>query len=311
MLHELKLEIATADRIDFLVSFIKWSGLRILMEQLEAFTGGGGQLRVITTTYMEATDYKAIIELAKLPNTEIKISYDTDRITGGDCAQLAHVERVATVDLMLERLPVPGQYGGPARVGAPLPDGASRPVVRTGSFRIDYAAAGERLGVRARRFDADQVLVVTQNFVDHLGGRGLSLLDERAVNDAVVARVLATGRRVVLRPHPRASAAMWSAAWEADPRVEVWRDEPMVPVEVLLDRAAPPEYVVGASSSCLFYLGELVGLEVRRYPDEQLDVLRAHATPEHRYMLDLAASTLDPLDEPSLVTEDGLVRARR
>lgn len=79
MLHELKLEIATADRIDFLVSFIKWSGLRILMEQLETFTGGGGQLRVITTTYMEATDYKAILELAKLPNTEIKISYDTDR----------------------------------------------------------------------------------------------------------------------------------------------------------------------------------------------------------------------------------------
>lgn len=28
---------------------------------------------------MEATDYKAIIELSKLPNTEIKISYDVDR----------------------------------------------------------------------------------------------------------------------------------------------------------------------------------------------------------------------------------------
>ncbi|MBP1933238.1 superfamily II DNA or RNA helicase [Ammoniphilus resinae] len=79
MMNELKHEIVTANQIDFLVSFIKWSGLRCLMEQLEQFTAIGGQLRVITTTYMEATDYKAIMELAKLPNTEIKISYDIDR----------------------------------------------------------------------------------------------------------------------------------------------------------------------------------------------------------------------------------------
>lgn len=79
MLHELQQEILTADRIDWLVSFVKWSGLRCLMEQLEQFTERGGKLRVITTTYMEATDYKAIQELGKLPNTEIKISYDSDR----------------------------------------------------------------------------------------------------------------------------------------------------------------------------------------------------------------------------------------
>lgn len=79
MLNELKQEIVTADRIEFLVSFIKWSGLRCLMEQLEQFTARGGQLRVITTTYMEATDFKAVLELSKLPNTEIKISYDSSR----------------------------------------------------------------------------------------------------------------------------------------------------------------------------------------------------------------------------------------
>ncbi|MEB3103547.1 DEAD/DEAH box helicase [Ferviditalea candida] len=79
MMHELQREIVTADRIDWLVSFVKWSGLRYLMEQLQQFTNNGGQLRVITTTYMEATDYKAVLELSKLANTEIKISYDTDR----------------------------------------------------------------------------------------------------------------------------------------------------------------------------------------------------------------------------------------
>ncbi|MFD2670942.1 DUF3427 domain-containing protein [Marinicrinis sediminis] len=79
MLFELKREIMTSDRIDFLISFIKWSGLRCLMDQLESFTSEGGKLRVITTTYMNASDYKAIMELSKLSNTELKISYDTKR----------------------------------------------------------------------------------------------------------------------------------------------------------------------------------------------------------------------------------------
>ncbi|WP_040205937.1 DUF3427 domain-containing protein [Neobacillus jeddahensis] len=80
MLGELKKEIVTANSIDMLVSFIKWSGLRCIIEDLRTFTDNpNNKLRVITTSYMEATDYKAIQELSKLPNTEIKISYDVDR----------------------------------------------------------------------------------------------------------------------------------------------------------------------------------------------------------------------------------------
>jgi superfamily II DNA or RNA helicase/HKD family nuclease len=80
LVSQLRKELASADRVDILCSFIKWSGIRILKDDLRAFAErSGARLRVLTTSYLGATDLKAIDELQSLPNTEIRVSYDTHR----------------------------------------------------------------------------------------------------------------------------------------------------------------------------------------------------------------------------------------
>ena len=62
----------------------KTSGIRIVGAMRERETHEAARcfhharLRVIATTYTQATDYKAIMTLAELPNTTVKINYETN-----------------------------------------------------------------------------------------------------------------------------------------------------------------------------------------------------------------------------------------
>lgn len=77
--EEIRREIASADEIYFIVSFLKVSGLRLLLEDLKKFCEREGtRLRIITTTYCGTTQGKAIEQLSQLPHTEIRISYQTE-----------------------------------------------------------------------------------------------------------------------------------------------------------------------------------------------------------------------------------------
>lgn len=75
--HEIRAEMDSADRVDILVSFIKWSGLRLLQPAFEKLRERNIKVRIISTSYMGASDPAAVEWLANQPNIDVRISYDT------------------------------------------------------------------------------------------------------------------------------------------------------------------------------------------------------------------------------------------
>lgn len=73
---EVQRELASADRVDLLCAFVKWHGLRVLEDHIEHLIRRGGGLRVITTTYIGATERRALDRLVEL-GAEVKVSYET------------------------------------------------------------------------------------------------------------------------------------------------------------------------------------------------------------------------------------------
>jgi superfamily II DNA or RNA helicase/HKD family nuclease len=85
LLQEIRRELASADHVDILVSFITVSGVRKLQDVLQQITALSGRsevaarIRILTTTYTGATEARALDQLARLPGCEVRVSLDGRR----------------------------------------------------------------------------------------------------------------------------------------------------------------------------------------------------------------------------------------
>jgi superfamily II DNA or RNA helicase/HKD family nuclease len=74
--YEVQAEIASADRVDILMAFIRWSGVRRMVPELRRHREAGRPIRILTTTYTNSTEQRALDELIAL-GAEVRVSYDT------------------------------------------------------------------------------------------------------------------------------------------------------------------------------------------------------------------------------------------
>lgn len=73
--HQLLTEIASAERIDVVMAFIRRSGIRPLLDAFRRHCESGRLLRVLTTTYTGSTELEAL-RLLEAAGAQIRVSYD-------------------------------------------------------------------------------------------------------------------------------------------------------------------------------------------------------------------------------------------
>lgn len=73
---QLNSEVASADRIDALMAFVRQTGIRPMLDLLRRHVDGGRPLRLLTTTYTNSTELAALEALHDL-GAQIRVSYDT------------------------------------------------------------------------------------------------------------------------------------------------------------------------------------------------------------------------------------------
>lgn len=74
--HQLLTEIASADRIDVVMAFVRRSGIAPFLDRLRRHVERGRPLRLLTTVYTGSTEADALLLLQDL-GAEIRVSYDT------------------------------------------------------------------------------------------------------------------------------------------------------------------------------------------------------------------------------------------
>ncbi len=74
--NQLNREISSADRVDVLIPFVRWTGVRIIRDQLAGVIRRGGAVRVIASTYLASSEAKALEALIDL-GAAVRVSYDT------------------------------------------------------------------------------------------------------------------------------------------------------------------------------------------------------------------------------------------
>lgn len=73
--NQLLAEIESADRIDVVMAFIRRSGIAPMLEALRRHCEAGRELRVLTTTYTNSTEPRALDALREL-GADVRVSYD-------------------------------------------------------------------------------------------------------------------------------------------------------------------------------------------------------------------------------------------
>jgi superfamily II DNA or RNA helicase/HKD family nuclease len=74
--HELRAEVPSADAIDIVVAFIRWTGIRGMLDGIRRHCEAGRPARVLTTTYTGSTEQRALDELVRA-GADVRVSYDT------------------------------------------------------------------------------------------------------------------------------------------------------------------------------------------------------------------------------------------